>query len=263
MMALARVLYNDPVAPGHFRIGLGWDTPEILPGQFVMLRVSEGCDPLLRRPFCIYNVIGRKKSGPPFRGEGIEILYRVKGRGTEIMSTWTPGHRVDLIGPLGNGFPWPEQGRTVVMAAGGVGVAPLYLMASVIKGGVFLFGARNRDDAALSGDLEKLPLKLRIATEDGSTGLKGLVTDMLDEELGEGSIIYACGPPGMLRAVSAMAAQRGVPCFVSLERHMACGMGACLGCAVKTKKQGSVPLYSMVCSEGPVFRSSHIDWESF
>ncbi len=261
-MALTKVIYNEPVGPGHLRLGLRWKTPVIYPGQFVMLRVSKGLDPLLRRPFGIYDVLDAEKKGQGLSGEGIEILYRVKGRGTAIMSGWSEGDEVDLLGPLGRGFPGPEKEARAVMVAGGVGIAPLYLLARTVDKGVFLFGARSRDEASLAADLNKLSIESKVATEDGSTGVKGLVTDLLEEELEEGgAVVYACGPTGMLKAVAAIAERRRVRCFVSLEKHMACGMGACLGCAVKDMEKETH--YRMVCSDGPVFDSKSIDWEYF
>lgn len=254
------ILYNEEVAPGYFRIGLRWKTPEIRPGHFAMVRVSDGLDPLLRRPFGVYKVIGQR--GSAVKGTGIELLYAVVGKGTEILSRKRPGEFVGLLAPLGNGFPMPDKGQKAVMVSGGMGIVPLYLLARSIGSGVMLFGARSKKDARIAGDFKGLGLKLRYATEDGSLGKKGYVTELLKSELKGDPVVYACGPVGMLKAVSKIAVESNVKCYVSLERSMACGIGVCLGCAVKTRNHDGAENrnYRMVCSDGPVFDSGDIDW---
>lgn len=247
------ILHNEEVAPGYFRLGLRWKSAGIRPGHFVMVRVSDGLDPLLRRPFGVYRV-----------GQGtVELLYAVVGKGTEILSRKMPGESVDLLGPLGNGFTLPAKGQRAVMVAGGMGIVPLYMLAKKVKGSVMLFGARSAKEASVADDFKALDIKLRIATQDGSVGKKGLVTDLLQDEIRPGDVIYACGPAGMLKKIASIAAHAGVRCQVSLERSMACGIGVCLGCAVKASghKEASNRNYKMVCSEGPVFDSEDIDWE--
>lgn len=264
-MAELKVVYNERIAPGCFKIGLSSkgggggrggrggfvDRKAYVPGQFVMVKVSDGEDPLLRRPFSIYSLI-------PGRGQarGIELIYKVVGRGTEIMSRWEPGHMVDVIGPLGNGFPEPPPDGKILMVAGGIGIASFYMFSKRHKGATLLFGARGRGDTRFLKDFRELGTKIRVATEDGSVGEKGLVTKLVKKELSPDTIVYASGPTAMLRAVSELAQKKGARCFVSMERSMACGMGACMGCAVKMKKGG----YRMACSEGPVFDSEEIEW---
>jgi dihydroorotate dehydrogenase electron transfer subunit len=268
---LNKVIYNKRISPGFFRIGIEWKVRGVRPGQFVMLRVTEGLDPFLRRPFGIYRVLG---SGGKrvLGGSGIEIVYKVVGRGTGILAAKEPGERVDVIGPFGNGFPIlrGSAASKVVMVAGGIGVAPFYLLAGhSVSGGLLLFGARSGGEAAITRDFTRLGCRVHVATEDGSLGTRGLVTGLLTQALKPGSVVYACGPLAMLKAVARIAENAGVKCLVSLERAMACGIGVCLGCAVKTRDHKgeanghSVPggSYKMVCSDGPVFDSSEIDWE--
>lgn len=269
----SEIISNDRLAPGYYRMALAWRATGVEPGQFVMLRVADGYDPLLRRPFGIYNVIGpdggtADPEGGRFSGEAVEVVYRVVGRGTTIMSEKSPGEYVDVLGPLGRGFTPPEDPSKAILVGGGMGVVPLHLFARVLPGATLLFGARGSDEAALAVDFSKgLDLRLRLATDDGSVGRKGFVTDLLEDEMKPDSIVYACGPPAMLRKTAEAAAERGVECYVSLERSMACGIGVCLGCAVKTghraEKDDSGGDYRMVCSDGPVFDAAEIDWGAF
>ncbi len=257
-----KILYNRQASAHYYRMGISWATPTIAPGQFVMVRVTDGLDPLLRRPFGIYNILGPKGKS---RGTGIELLYKVVGKGTRILSTRKPGDDIDVIGPLGDGFPYPSGFRKVIMVAGGMGLVPLYLMAKELHGATLLFGARAREETVFIKDFRKFMRNVKVATEDGSYGRKGLVTELLEEEISSGSVIYACGPIGMLKQASAIARRADVKCFVSLERSMACGIGVCLGCAVKSRphKGSGSGVYRMVCSDGPVFDSADIDWDSF
>lgn len=266
--AQAKILHNEEIAPGYFRLGLGWKTPPIVPGHFLMLRVEHGLDPLLRRPFGIYRVLGAQgRPSFPLRGTGVEILYQVVGKGTEILSMKAPGETIDVLGPLGNGFPAPKIGEKTVMVAGGMGIAPLYLFASALKEGLMLYGARDKRVAAIADEFKGFDCSIEIATDDGSAGRRGFVTELLEEVATPLTVIYACGPLGMLKAASAIADSAGAKCYVSLERSMACGIGVCLGCAVKMKPSLSPSdeeenrNYQMVCSDGPVFDSRDVDWD--
>lgn len=257
----SKILYNDRVAEGYFRLGLEWKAPGVRAGHFVMLRVSDGMDPLLRRPFGVYRTIGAK--GASMRGAGVEILYRVVGRGTTILSAKRPGEALGVLGPLGNGFPVPEKGKKALLVAGGMGIAPLYMLAQGLPGATLLFGCRTKKETVLLRDFRGLGLRIKTATEDGSAGAKGFVTALLEKDIGKDTVVYACGPVGMLKAAAAICGKSGARCLVSLERSMACGIGVCLGCAVRTidheaKKER---VYRMVCSDGPVFDGEEIDWE--
>lgn len=260
---IIRVLYNREILPTYYRLGLeaplSWKgyLSDLQPGQFVMLRLGD-MDPLLRRPFGVYK----------FLGQGIEILYKVVGKGTAIMSRLKEGDEIDVLGPLGRPFPLLDGYNNIIMVAGGVGIVPFYLLGVRYKtSGVrprLLFGGRDKEDLPGLEDFQKLGIETTISTEDGSMGQKGLVTELLKKELSRmgPSLVYACGPKGMLRAVAHMAQKTGVTCYVSLDRVMACGIGACLGCAVKTRGPLTPePSYKMVCKDGPVFDARDIVWE--
>jgi len=264
----ATVLYNKKTASGAYRLGLGFRAEGIVAGHFFMIRSANSIDPLLNRPLGAYRVLdsaGKVLEAKPgqrsFSGSGVEFLYNVVGRGTALLAGLRAGDTTSLLGPIGNGFSIPAGStEKIIMVGGGMGIVPFYMLAEAIGGGVFLFGARGEADAGLTADFAGLGCEIKIATEDGSVGQKGLVTDLLAHELRPDSIVCACGPPGMLKAVSAMTSELGARCYVSLEKTMACGIGVCLGCAVKTRRKGKAA-YRMVCSEGPVFDSVDIDWD--
>ncbi len=225
-------------------------------GQFVMLRVSENRDPLLARPFGIASVVSRKD---------IVLYYRVAGRGTTLLTTVRRGQRLDLLGPLGKGFPVPDKGVTPLLIAGGSGFPPLlFFTARYGKRSRLFVGSRDKACLPPSGvmkDFRSRVLSIHYATEDGSCGTCGFVTDALaafmDRPDRSGRpVIYACGPHPMLAAVSRLAADRSIPCYVSMEARMACGLGVCMGCSVPVTAGG----YKRVCREGPVFLSTEIDW---
>ncbi len=261
-MKEAIIIENKALGADFFLISLKWGLArKVRPGQFVMLRVTGSMDPLLRRPFSVYNV----------EDDTIEILYKVVGKGTAILSSLDPGDAVDLLGPLGKGFPIPGgmsgKGR-LLMVAGGVGIAPFYhLGRSINCDNLLIYGARAKRDTVVLKSFRDIGVKSKVATEDGSRGYKGLVTGLLEREMRCGDIVYACGPSPMLKAVAKLAEEKGVRCLVSLERAMACGIGVCLGCAVKTvpHRPGRVikddRSYHMVCSDGPVFDSRDVDWD--
>ncbi|VAV85420.1 Dihydroorotate dehydrogenase (NAD(+)), electron transfer subunit [hydrothermal vent metagenome] len=267
-MKEAIIIENKPLGADFFLISLKWGAArKVRPGQFVMLRVTGSMDPLLRRPFSVYNV----------EGDTIELLYKVVGKGTTILSSLNPGDGVDLLGPLGKGFPIPGgmlgNGR-LLMVAGGVGIAPFYHLGrsiNPIRGlncdNLLIYGARTKRDTVVVKSFKNIGVKSKVATEDGTRGTKGLVTDLLEREMHCGDIVYACGPSPMLKAVAKLAEAKGIRCLVSLERAMACGIGVCLGCAIKTvpHRPGRVikddRSYHMVCSDGPVFDSRDVDWD--
>lgn len=270
-MSEAKIIYNKAISDILYVMGLDWSSAgdkvsSVVPGQFVMLRVSSGYDPLLRRPFGIFAL---QRSGD---GEGavLEIVYKVVGKGTTIMSSLMPGEELDVMGPLGNGFPGLNEDQELLMVAGGIGIAPFKMLAEKYQDSVLLFGAKDSAEAVLVNDIKDLGIRVKVATMDGSRGEKGLVTDLMASELNRRSVVFACGPMGMLKAVSRLSYENRVQCFVSLERAMACGVGACLGCAVKMKspEQGTekgennaFENLKMVCSDGPVFDSALIDWD--
>ncbi len=254
----AKILKNEQVASHTHKIKLL--TAEIAkyakPGQFVMVRTDGGGAPLLRRPLSIHSAQGRAQ---------IEILYEAIGRGTEILSRKKPGEHLDIIGPLGSGFDYPAPGPRLpapILIAGGIGAAPLLFLAERLKRQkpVVLLGAKTKSQILCEKEFKALGCDVRIATDDGSRGFRGFVTGLLrpfGPQNDIGAAIYACGPHSMLQKIAKIAAQRNIPAQVSLEEHMACGIGACLGCVVKTKDG-----YKRVCKEGPVFNASQVIWDN-
>jgi dihydroorotate dehydrogenase electron transfer subunit len=258
------VLWNRPAAPGYFRLGLACDSGFDLakPGQFIMLRIGSEVNPLLRRPFSLLGLIREQE-----RVTGIEILYRVVGKGTKLLSRFKEGDELSVIGPLGSAFLVPEACRQLILVAGGVGVPPIRFLArslleqdgSLDRCLVFV-GGRTKDDLVCITEFDLPGFLLDISTDDGSQGNTGVVTRSLEKALdaGPADLICACGPHGMLKAVAAIAGQRKIACQVSIEAMMACGMGACLGCAVELK--GDEARYRHVCVDGPVFDAHRLKW---
>jgi dihydroorotate dehydrogenase electron transfer subunit len=219
------------------------------PGQFVHIRLSPGSNhPLLRRPFSINDI----------RGDKVEILYEVKGSGTELLSQISPKDTLDVIGPLGKGFDIDLRKRYHLLVAGGMGIAPMGFLGRRLKSlklkHELLYGCRS------SSELIPSDIKIcSISSDDGSCGKKGLVTSLLPDKLEscQNPVVYACGPWPMLKAVARICQNKNIPCQVSLESFMACGVGACQGCVVRSS-DGS---YISVCDKGPVFDSRLIDWD--
>lgn len=269
MQFKSMVVTNVEVSPGYFRMRLTAprELQGALPGQFLMLKVSDSIDPLLRRPFGLFDV-GTFHAEFDDCGERVylEILYKVVGKGTRMLSLLHHGDGVDLLAPLGKGFSPGEKGEEKILVGGGVGLAPLYYLAKelVRKGEkVRLFaGGRNRDDILCITEFERLGVETYVATDDGTLGESGLVTEVLEKHLkGKGERIFACGPMPMLAAVAGLADRHGVPCQVSLEAYMACGVGACLGCVMKGRNHSDEsPDYRCVCKDGPVFDSFELKW---
>ena len=225
------------------------------PGQFVMLRFPGCLDPLLRRPFSIFRLIEQDSNVA-----GIELLYKIVGRGTRLLSMVRAGDALDLLGPLGNSFCVAPNTRRIFMVGGGIGAAPLVFLAGSLKKDrlcaahvqVFI-GGRTKGDLPAMDAFTDMGLAVNSATEDGSFGSQGLVTGLMERAIKENppDLICACGPMGMLRVVSRLARQYQIPCQVSIETLMACGMGACLGCAVARSNAGDS--YFHACTDGPVF----------
>ncbi|MFC1591718.1 dihydroorotate dehydrogenase electron transfer subunit [Thermodesulfobacteriota bacterium] len=263
---LARVTSAQEIAPDIFHITL--HTPALaraaLPGQFVMVRAGEGSAPLLRRPFSICGAAG----------DEVSLLFQVRGAGTLIMSRWISGQEVSLMGPLGNGFSFGNTMSVALLVAGGIGIAPMLFLAEYLQRTFpdvarhLIAGAKSKTDLALLQHFELQHCHVYIATEDGSLGEQGLVTDVLLEVLqsahpGSGRhCLFGCGPHAMAKALADIAAQQDLDCQLALEARMACGTGACLGCVVAARDDsgGSGP-YRRVCVDGPVFESRAIDWK--
>jgi dihydroorotate dehydrogenase electron transfer subunit len=226
------------------------------PGQFVMIRVGAGMDPLLRRPFSICGA----------RDQRIYVLYRAVGRGTRMLSEIREDASLAVLGPLGNGFDLPPSGRPSILTAGGMGIAPLLFLAGSMAPHhyTFLAGFGSADQIIGPDQMGLSGIKMLIATDDGSAGRHGLVTELLKASLAGGNRaggVFACGPLPMLKAVAAITQDNDIPCQVSLETTMACGLGACQGCAVKAAP-GQDQAYWHVCQDGPVFDRTDVDWEA-
>lgn len=254
----ATIRSHQPAGRGYYRLVL--KAPEAaaaaLPGQFVMLRVTENQDPLLARPFGICSVPSKSS---------IEILYRVVGRGTTLLTRMEAGQELSLLGPLGKGFPMPDKIVLPVLVAGGSGFPPLHFLSLRTDARAHFFvGARNKECLPPVNVLKSLrdhSIKVHVATEDGSSGKQGMSTDILNafltnRERKSHLVLYACGPRSMLAAVSRIAAEHSITCYVSMEERMACGLGACMGCSIPMKAGG----YKRACKEGPVFDSREVEW---
>jgi dihydroorotate dehydrogenase electron transfer subunit len=275
---VTKIAENKKVADNFYkmRIESAYLAKNSEPGQFVEVKVCDGITPLLRRPLGVHRILKT----------GIELLYEVVGKGTEILAGRKAGEEIDVIGPLGNGFTLNRStgklaNRQTILVAGGIGVAPLLALAEKLLAGrpvsrlaslTVLVGACKKDHILCEKEFRKLDGRVLIATEDGSKGHKGLITDLLKRELSNRqtgkpanrhTTIYACGPVAMLKEAARIAKEHRARCQVSLEERMACGIGVCLGCPVKvTSYELRVTSYEykMVCKDGPVFNAEDIIW---
>jgi dihydroorotate dehydrogenase electron transfer subunit len=253
----ATIAWNRRVDTHYCRMGFSCRThyKDSRPGQFVTLRLPDETSPLLRRPFSIHRLI--RQDGAV---SGIEILYKIVGTFTEKLSRTPVGATVDLLGPLGRGFSIDPSRKKIMLIAGGIGVAPLLFLADAIsEAGMDMaeleicIGGRTSDDILCRDDFMSHGINVHITTEDGSQGEKGLVLLPAARLLktAPAEMIYACGPMPLLKTVAAMARLHNIPCEISIETIMACGLAACLGCAVKTSDSSDG--YRHVCKDGPVF----------
>lgn len=222
-------------------------------GQFISLYTGEGSK-LLPRPISLCEIDNEQGK--------LRIVYRVTGEktGTEIFSRMKAGDQVEVLGPLGNGFPLEEaEGKRVFLMGGGIGIPPMVETAKRLHGDVTVI-AGYRDELFLTEELENSG-KLYVATEDGSAGTKGNVMDAIRENKLEADVIFACGPTPMLRAIKAYAEEAGIPCWISMEEKMACGVGACLACVCKSKEvDGHSHVHNKrICKDGPVFLASEVE----
>jgi len=259
-----RVLWNDIECSGYYRMGMTCHPAygRAKPGQFVMVRVADRMDPLLRRPFSIHRLIVSDAEAV----EGIEILYKVVGTGTAHLSTLKAGDGLNLLGPLGRHFSLPERTGHIFIVCGGIGVAPMYFLTETLKKKgvdishcVVFIGGRSKDDLLCMNGFFTIGVQtVTITTDDGTAGERNVVTGPLERAIlaGRPDIIYACGPLPMLRATSRMARQYEIPCEISIETMMGCGLGACLGCAVESSDDSGKYLHA--CIDGPVFNAFDI-----
>ena len=238
------------------------------PGQFLHIRIEDSCDPLLRRPLSIHDVFENSRK----RTMSVRLLYEIVGKGTELLSLKKPFTEIDVCGPLGNGFDMDSIAghKKIFIVAGGMGVAPLFFLAKKLVHGlqstvhrkiVVLLGAKTKDQLICEKEFKDLGCDVEIATDDGSKGFKGKVTELLESLLPSTedcrlSTIYACGPKPMLAVIAEIARRYSISAQVSLEEFMGCGLGACLGCVVRTTSG-----YKRICHDGPVFCAQDIIWK--
>ena len=253
------IVFNKRISPDIFLMGL--KSPEIVreaePGQFVMLRVGRGLDPLLRRPFTICSTQGEDR---------FLLLYKAVGRGTDMMATFGAGQSLCVLGPLGRGFEIPAGSAHHFLVAGGIGIAPLIFLAQHMEkqSTIFMAGFKTADEMI---DLEAFgvnDIRCEFSTEDGTAGYHGLVTDLLESHLSrvdtQKTAVFGCGPQPMMKKMATLSAEQRFPCQLSLEATMACGLGVCQGCALQAAgKENSG--YVLVCRNGPVFEAESLNWK--
>ena len=216
-------------------------------GQFLHIKTSGG---YLRRPISICDVMG----------DFVRFIYEVKGEGLLSLSKMQAGESINILGPLGNGFDLSIEAKNPYIVGGGIGIFPLFYLAKqrLVKA---VFGFRTRDLICMEDEFKVICPEVSIATDDGSVGIHGNVCDVLNQKIKDGDIpdlIYVCGPLPMLKAICALAKENGIRAQVSLEERMACGIGACLGCATKTKQEDGTEGYLHVCKNGPVFDAEKV-----
>ena len=256
----AKILSNNKAGHTYYKMVL--DAPHIAkiarPGQFVQIKCSDSMEPLLRRPFSVHKV-----------KRGLEILYEVVGKGTEILSKKQKGEYLDVLGPLGNGFSLPRDPGSgpvprAIIIAGGIGAAALvYLAEELAKNKIktiVLIGAKTKGLILCEKDFKEVTSEVYVSTDDGTYGCKGFVSNLFHKILKTTeskfeTIVYVCGPRGMLRCIADICHERNFECQVSMEEKMACGIGACLGCVVETKSGNK-----LACKDGPVFNASDLIW---
>ncbi len=261
-----RLISSEKLKDDIFR--LRFSSPEIAenakPGNFVHIRISQNTTPLLRRAFSIFDIDLKKNC--------FEILFKVKGMGTKVLSERKKGESLDLLGPLGNSFLIPSKNQNQVLVAGGMGIAPLmFLGICLVKNKKFepkkinfLYGEKTENRFVCLNELEKLGVKTALATEDGSRGFKGMVTDLFFKDIKKApfeknSFVYSCGPQPMMRKMSFLSKKYGFFCQLSLESHMPCGLGVCFGCVVETHKKDKDPTYKRICADGPIFDAREVE----
>ena len=265
------IVANKQIAPEYFSMRLAGSArlARFRPGQFLMLGWTDGQDPLLPRAMSIRSAKCEVRSAKC----EVEILYKVCGRGTALLAAIRPGRSLRVIGPLGNGFEIPTKATDVVLIAGGIGVPPIAALAETLathraargtKIAVFL-GGRSKADLLCVSDLRRAGAIVHVATEDGSSGHKGLVTELLERFLNTqhstlNTRLYACGPYPMLAALAPIAENYNLSYQASMEASMACGFGACMGCVVPAKGDDRERTYRLVCKDGPVFNGREILW---
>ncbi len=254
MQEQCELIYKQEIAKGVYSFTL--KAPNIAKaascGQFVNVL----CDPFqLRRPVSIGGFDAKRGI--------LRVVFGIRGKGTDWLAAREEGEKLDLVGPLGHGFPLFDSSKRAVMIGGGIGTPPLLpLCRHYGKNAVLISGFRTASAVILKADAEAFGAKAVVCTDDGSMGFAGFTTQALEQELQNGSfdVVYTCGPKIMMKKVAELAEKYNIPCYVSMEERMACGVGACLGCACKTKEADGSTAMKRVCVNGPVFEASEVDF---
>ena len=268
-ICIGEILENEEIQEDCFlmkvKVVSSFDDP--LPGQFVMIRIAGLNDPFLSRPISIYSFSHGKSSC------SIELLYRVMGKGTQILAGLIEGSQVEIHGPLGNGFEIQTVEKNIVFIAGGIGIAPLSLLIESLcrrtdcspSSMTVYLGFQGASAVVGLDKLKKLCRSITVCTDDGTLGTKGFVTQIFQKDMKkfspDNTSIFACGPKAMLKSLAKILDKSKINCQVSLEERMACGTGACMGCAVAVKDEKGALGYKRVCADGPVFNLQNIIWE--
>lgn len=253
MIENCKIISNQELSAGYFRLVLEKPFEFFTPGQFCMIQLANSRETLFRRPF---SLCCEDKST-------FQIVFKAIGPVTQAMARSAAGEELEVQGPLGTGLDWSGYER-VIGIAGGYGIAPMlglgyHLKQQKISYEVY-YGTRSESDILLQADFDAAAIPLHLATEDGSQGHTGYVTELLEQNLASGgqdkTLFFVCGPHGLLHAAAQLAQRMGHDCQVSMEEYMGCGIGVCLGCVVKTE-QGD---YIRSCVEGPVMDSEQVVW---
>lgn len=249
----AKVISQKEIAPQIYDMWIETSLAnQAKPGQFICIYPKDRST-LLPRPISICEVREDK--------EALRIVYRIAGQGTAEFSGYQAGDTIAVLGTLGNGFPWQEaEGKKVFLMGGGIGVPPILELAKEMNADKQIVVGYRDEKLFLCDDLAKYGT-VYVATENGSVGTRGNVMDAIRENALEADMIYACGPMPMLRAIKQYAAEHRIKAYISLEEHMACGVGACLGCVVKTKEvdHHSHVHNARICTDGPVFEAEEVE----
>lgn len=255
VVEMCTIMRNDEIADNIFELTLKGELVQQMeePGQFVHVKVSNDIYPLLRRPLSIANI-------DQVRSE-FTLIYRRQGKGTAVLASRKAGEKVDILGPLGQGFPVSETGigQTALIVGGGIGIPPLYELSNqLIENGanvIHILGFQNSKAMFYIEQFQKLGHTL-VSTVDGSYGIEGYVTTILAQLNLSFDTVYACGPHAMLKALKAAIPDRKM--YISLEERMGCGIGACYGCVCPTSDAVDAPSFKKVCSDGPVFAAGEV-----
>jgi dihydroorotate dehydrogenase electron transfer subunit len=241
-----KIISNLEIAPNYYK--LTFSAPEITkiakPSQFINIRVNNTCDPLLRRPFSIYDI----------NNDELTIIYKVVGKGTQILSEKKPGELLDVIGPLGSSFKLPASNSKIAVIAGGIGLAAVHAVIKNSENEFDLFyGVKSKNELIEVDYWESLAEKTFLSSDDGSCGEKTFITDLFNKHANNYNLLLCCGPKIMMRKISQN--NPNIESYFMLEEYMACGLGLCMGCVCETKS-GNV----RICKEGPALKGENIKW---